>query len=45
MTFDSTDGFDFGTGDPAADLAMVRRRDPAAPLPGRIGMRPAGRER
>lgn len=45
VAFDSADGFDFGTGDPAADLAMVRRRDPAAPLPERIGMRPAGRGR
>ncbi|MDE6876984.1 MAG: GNAT family N-acetyltransferase, partial [Alistipes sp.] len=30
------DGFDFGTGDPAADLAMLRLRNPAAPLPGQL---------
>lgn len=34
--FVSPDGFDFGTGDPAADRAMVRRRDSDAPLPGQI---------
>ena len=31
--FRTPDGFDFGTGDPAADLAMLRLRNPAAPLP------------
>lgn len=36
VTFRTPDGFDFGTGDPSADLAMVRRRDPSAPLPDRL---------
>ena len=27
------DGFDFGTGDPSKDLAMVWRRDASAPMP------------
>lgn len=31
--FRSPDGFDFGTGNPATDLAMIRLRDPAAGLP------------
>ncbi|WP_418981774.1 GNAT family N-acetyltransferase [Alistipes sp.] len=31
--FRSEDGFDFGTGDPATDRAMVWRRDASAPLP------------
>ncbi|MDE6046196.1 MAG: GNAT family N-acetyltransferase [Alistipes sp.] len=34
--FRSPDGFDFGIGDPAADLAMIRLRDPSAPLPERL---------
>lgn len=34
--FRTPDGFDFGTGDPAADLAMLRLRNPAAPLPERL---------
>ena len=34
--FRSPDGFDFGTGDPATDLAMIRLRDPSAPLPERL---------
>lgn len=34
--FISEDGFDFGTGDARQDLAMVWRRDPAAPLPERL---------
>ena len=44
-TFRSPDSFDFGTGDPAADLAMVRRRDPAATLPEKLTCtyRPAAR--
>lgn len=33
VTFAAPDGFDFGTGDPAADRAMVRRRAPNGPLP------------
>ena len=33
VTFHSEDGFDFGTGDAAADRAMVWRRDASAPLP------------
>ncbi|MCM1151762.1 MAG: GNAT family N-acetyltransferase [Alistipes sp.] len=37
--FSSADGFDFGTGDPAADLAMIRRRNPAAPPPERLTCR------
>ncbi|MDE6446253.1 MAG: GNAT family N-acetyltransferase [Alistipes sp.] len=41
--FRSSDGFDFGTGDPAADLAMVRLRNPAAPLPERLTCEPAAR--
>ncbi len=36
VTFHTPDGFDFGTGDPSADLAMVRRRNPSAPLPDRL---------
>lgn len=32
-TFASEDGFDFGTGDAAKDLAMVWRRNPSAPQP------------
>ena len=32
-TFRSPDGFDFGTGDAAHDLAMVRRHNPDVPLP------------
>jgi len=36
VAFRSPDGFDFGTGDPAADLAMLRLRDPRAPLPQRL---------
>ena len=34
--FVTPDGFDFGTGDTATDLAMVWRRDPSAPLPGKL---------
>ncbi len=34
--FRTPDGFDFGTGDPAADRAMIRRRDPGAPQPERL---------
>lgn len=33
VTFGSEDGFDFGTGDPAQDLAMVWQRDKSQPLP------------
>lgn len=33
IRFDSPDGFDFGTGDPASDRAMVWRRTEATPLP------------
>ena len=33
VTFASPDGFDFGTGDPSKDLAMVWRRDASAPMP------------
>ncbi|MDE5579297.1 MAG: GNAT family N-acetyltransferase [Alistipes sp.] len=36
--FRSPDGFDFGTGSPATDLAMVRLRNPA-PLPERLTCR------
>lgn len=35
-TFDAADDFDFGTGDPATDLAMLRPCTPAAPLPEQI---------
>lgn len=35
-TFRSADGFDFGTGNPDTDLAMLRLRDPDAPLPERL---------
>ena len=31
--FRTPDGFDFGTGDPSKDLAMVWRRDASAPIP------------
>lgn len=34
--FVTPDEFDFGTGDTATDLAMVWRRDPSAPLPGKL---------
>ena len=34
--FVTPDGFDFGTGDTATDLAMVWRRDPSAPLPEKL---------
>ncbi|MDE6507953.1 MAG: GNAT family N-acetyltransferase [Alistipes sp.] len=37
--FRSPDGFDFGTGDPATDLAMVRLRQPGTPLPERLTCR------
>ncbi len=37
--FRSPDGFDFGTGSPTTDLAMVRLRNPAAPLPERLTCR------
>lgn len=40
--FLSDDGFDFGTGDPAQDRAMVRRRDASAPLPERLELTYAG---
>ena len=33
VAFRSADGFDFGTGDPSNDRAMVWQRDPKAPLP------------
>ncbi len=33
ITFVSPDGFDFGTGDPTKDLAMVRRRETSTSLP------------
>ena len=33
VRFRTADDFDFGTGDPAADRAMIRRRNPSAPLP------------
>ena len=36
--FRSPDGFDFGTGSPTTDLAMVRLRNPA-PLPERLTCR------
>lgn len=31
--FEAHDGFDFGTGDPTLDRAMIWRRDPSTPLP------------
>lgn len=34
--FRTPDGFDFGTGDPATDLAMIRLRRPGTPLPERL---------
>lgn len=40
VTFRTPDGFDFGTGDAAADLAMVRRRDTSLPLPERLECTP-----
>lgn len=36
VEFRTEDGFDFGTGDPAHDRAMVWRRDPAGPLPEKL---------
>ena len=33
VRFVTSDGFDFGSGDPATDRAMIRRRDSAAPPP------------
>lgn len=33
VTFQSGDGFDFGTGDPPQDVAMVWQRDESRPLP------------
>lgn len=33
VEFRTEDGFDFGTGDPARDRAMVWQRDPTVPLP------------
>lgn len=33
LTFASADNFDFGSGDPARDLAMVWRRDNSTPMP------------
>ncbi len=36
VTFDGAAEFDFGTGDPTADRAMILRRDTAAPLPERM---------
>ena len=36
MTFETPDRFDFGTGDPAADRAMVRRRGTHDALPDRL---------
>lgn len=38
--FLSPDGFDFGTGNAAADLAMVWRRTDTAPLPGELTAMP-----
>ena len=38
--FLSPDGFDFGTGNAAADLAMVWRRTDTAPLPGELTATP-----
>ena len=40
VTFDTADGFDFGSGSPETDLAMVRLRTPAATLPERLHCRP-----
>lgn len=45
VAFDTADGFDFGTGDAAADRAMVWRRDPSAQLPERLTCRERERER
>ena len=39
--FLSPDGFDFGTGNAAADLAMVWRRTDTAPLPGELTATPS----
>ena len=36
VEFRTPDGFDFGTGSPDTDLAMLRLRNPAAPLPERL---------
>ena len=41
VLFRSADGFDFGTGDPAGDRAMVLRLDPAVPLPEQLVCREA----
>lgn len=40
VTFDTADGFDFGSGSPETDLAMVRLRNPAATLPEQLHCRP-----
>lgn len=40
--FHSEDGFDFGTGDPTRDGAMVWRRDDSTPLPERLELTYAG---
>lgn len=39
VTFHTPDGFDFGTGDSAKDLAMVWRRDRSAPMPETLSCR------
>lgn len=39
VTFDPAQDFDFGTGDPSTDRAMIRRRDPATLLPIRLTCR------
>ena len=41
VAFDTADGFDFGTGDPAHDRAMIWRREESRPLPDRLTVRQA----
>lgn len=40
VRFRTPDGFDFGTGDPDRDRAMMLRLDPSLPLPERLDCRP-----
>lgn len=41
LLFRTADGFDFGTGDPSADRAMILRLDPAMPMPEQLCCREA----
>ena len=36
IAFQTPDGFDFGTGDPSRDRALLLRLDPSVPLPGQL---------